>query len=368
MSPIFDKYMINESIELRNRLVMAPMTTWSSQPDGQVSLPELDYYRHRSTGVGMVITGTTYVTPNGIGFENQFYGGNDLYIPSLGRLAQAIHMGGAKAVLQIFHAGRRSSSLLTGGNQVESASAVKAERPKAEMPRALEEGEIYNILDAFYDVTRRAITAGFDGVEIHGANTYLVQQFFSPHSNQREDYWGGDLESRMRFPIAVVSSVKRAVMDAKIKDFMIGYRISPEEWETPGIRMKDTLKFVDILADQGITYLNVSLGHYAQKSKVNKRERVPMGQQILQKVAGRVPVLGVGAVNDVAEAEKALEMGYDLVQIGRSIIMNPDWVQRAREGKALRQTLRPSEAKELYIPDGLMKKILEMDDWFPLEK
>jgi len=365
---ILQPYMLTESIKLRNRLVMAPMTTWSSQPDGQVSLEELDYYRHRSVGVGMVVTGTTYASPNGMGFDRQFYGGDDLYTPSLGRLAQAIHMGGAKAVLQVFHAGRMSKSSLLGGNQIESASAIPANRPGAETPRALEEGEIYNILDAFYEVTKRAIKAGFDGVEIHGANTYLIQQFFSPHSNRRDDYWGGDLERRMRFPIGVLSSIKRAIMDTDTKNFIIGYRLSPEEIEEPGIRLEDTLKFVDILASQGLTYLSLSLNSYDQTSVVNKGDRVALGSQIMDVVSGRVPVMGVGSVTELDKAQEARGMGYDMVALGKSIVMNPDWVKRAKAGREIRQTIKESDRQKLYIPEGLMNKIVSNEGWFPLVK
>ena len=365
---IFEPYMLTESIELRNRLVMAPMTTWSSQPDGQVSLEELDYYRHRSVDVGMVVTGTTYASPNGMGFENQFYGGDDLYTSSLGQLAQAIHMGGAKAVLQVFHAGRMSHSSLLGGNHIESASAVASERPGAQKPRALEEGEIYNILDSFYEITKRAIKAGFDGLEIHGANTYLIQQFFSPHSNRRDDYWGGDLERRMRFPIGVLSSVKRAVMDTDTKNFIIGYRLSPEETESPGIRMADTLKFVNILADQGLSYIHLSLSKFDQRSMVNKKNKHIMGKQIIEMVNGRVPVIGVGSITTEDQVNEALDMGYDMIAMGRSLVMNPDWVKRVKSGKEPRQSLKLSDAKALYIPSGLVKKIREREDWFKIEE
>ncbi len=274
MADILKPYQLSSTIELRNRLVMAPMTTWSSQPDGQISLDELDYYRYRSGGVGMVITATTFTIPNGMGFKNQFYaGGDDLYIPSLTKLADSIKLGGAKAILQMFHAGRMSKKSVLGGNQIVSASAVKALREDSELPRELSEPEIHNIIESFYEATRRAIRAGFDGVEIHGANTYLVQQFFSPpHSNRRDDYWGGgSLLKRLRFPIGIVSSVKRAAADFGDDDFIVGYRFSPEEVEEPGITMDDTLKLVDVLADQGLTYLNLSLSNYKQTSMRDKK-------------------------------------------------------------------------------------------------
>lgn len=367
MSKVLRPYMLTESIELRNRIIMAPMTTWSAQVNGQVSIDELDYYRVRSSGVGMVITGTTYTMPNGIGFENQFYGGHDLYTKSLGRLAQAIHMGNAKAILQMFHAGRMSSSKLLSGNQVVSASTIKSERPGAEEPRALAEGEIHNIIDSFYEATGRAIEAGFDGVEIHGANTYLIQQFFSPHSNRRDDYWGGDIERRMRFPIGIISAVKRAVKDSGKKEFIIGYRLSPEEVEEPGITIDDTLNFVNILCNQGLTYLNISLSAYDQKSERPGKDQIPLGKRIVDMVHGRMPLMGSGSVTDMDKATAAIDFGYDMIQIGRSLVMNPDWVRRAQKGQRIRQTLKVSEAKALFIPQGLMEKIKANEGWFPLE-
>lgn len=367
MSDILKPYRMTEDIELRNRMVMAPMTTWSSQADGQVSLQELDYYRVRSTSVGMVITGTTFTIPNGMGFTNQFYAGDDLFTKSLGRLAQAIHMGGAKAILQVFHAGRMSNSKVLGGNRPVSASEIPSERPGAEIPRKLEEKEIYNIIESFFETTRRAIEAGFDGVEIHGANTYLIQQFFSPHSNRRHDYWGGDLERRMRFPIAIISAVKQAKKKYGTKDFIIGYRLSPEEIEEPGITLQDTLNFVNILCNQGLTYLNLSLGAYDQTSTRNEQDRVPVGRQIMDMVAGRIPVMGVGGIVTSEDAKAARNFGYDMVQLGKSIILNPDWAKRVKARKAVRKKLKVSQAKKLFIPDGLLDKIKAYEGWFPVD-
>lgn len=368
MSDILKPYMLTESIELRNRLAMAPMTTWSAQVDGQTSLEELDYYRVRSSGVGLVITGTTYTLPNGMGFEGQFYAGHDLYTKSIGRLAQAIHSGGAKAVLQIFHAGRMSNSKLLGGNQPVSASDVPALRPNAEKPRPLTEVEIDNIITSFYETTRRAIEAGFDGVELHGANTYLLQQFFSPHSNKRTDHWGGDLEGRMAFPLAVIDAVQKAVRDYGKEDFIIGYRLSPEEIEEPGITIDDTLNYVNILCTKKLTYLNLSLSKYDQTSWRDETDQIPVGKRILDMIGDRVPILGVGGIDSVLNAEDARNLGYSMVQLGKSIIMNPDWVKRAEEGQALRETLNPKDAKKLFIPKPMLAKIQGNPGWFPIEE
>ncbi|MEZ4637868.1 MAG: hypothetical protein R2856_23405 [Caldilineaceae bacterium] len=146
----------------------------------------------------------------------------DRHLPSLARAAQAIKDEGAVALLQIHDAGRMSDPRVIDWTP-RSASDIPAERPNALQPRPMSQDEIMGSVAAFAAAARRAVQAGFDGVEIHGANTYLLQQFFSPHSNRREDDWGGDLQRRMRFPLAVARAVRRAVGD----NVVVGYRFSP---------------------------------------------------------------------------------------------------------------------------------------------
>src|SRR5450830_1319449 len=149
---------------------MAPMTTWASNDDGTVSDEEEAYYRRRAQDVGLVITGCTHVQPNGVGFTGEFAADDDRFIPSLRKLALAAKSGGAPAILQIFHAGVKTLPALV--NDVVAASAVAGEGgpfAAALMPRELSGAEILDIVAAFADATRRAITAGFDGVELHGA-------------------------------------------------------------------------------------------------------------------------------------------------------------------------------------------------------
>ncbi|MEC1156068.1 oxidoreductase [Cytobacillus horneckiae] len=192
--PLFKEFQFKNGVTLKNRVVMAPMTNYSSNEDGTVSKGELAYYARRSTGAGMVITACTYVTENGIGFPGEFAGYDDKFIPSFKQLADTIKGQGAKAILQIFHGGRECPPNLVPNGEIVSASSVPSPNRSGQEPRALHDDEINQIVKAFGDTTKRAIEAGFDGVEIHGANGYLIQQFFSPHSNQRADRWGGALE------------------------------------------------------------------------------------------------------------------------------------------------------------------------------
>jgi len=365
-------YILPNGVELKNRIVMAPMTNFSSNPDGTVSDDEVSYYARRSGGVSMVITACTYVTPNGKGFHGQFRGDHDEMIPSLSRLAKAIKDQGAKAILQIFHGGRMCPPELVPNGEIVSASDVPAERggvPSEEItPRALTEQEIEEIIHAFGETTRRAIKAGYDGVEIHGANGYLIQQFFSPHSNRREDRFGGSLEKRMTFPLAIVDEVQRVVKEHATPEFIVGYRFSPEEPETPGITMGDTLKLVDKLADKGLHYLHVSLADFYSTARRGvedtSKSRI---EYLLETIDNRVPLIGVGSIYKAEDASKAFKAGVPLLALGRELIIDPDWVQKVAEGRENEIVTKIDQTKqnELVISDPLWNVIIHTPGWFP---
>ncbi|WP_379130367.1 NADH-dependent flavin oxidoreductase [Paenibacillus sp. sgz500958] len=359
-------------VSLKNRVVMAPMTNFSSLDDGVVSEQEIAYYIRRSRGVGMVITACVYVSRGGKGFKGEFGADRDELIPSLRKLSDAIKSQGAKAVLQIFHGGRQCPSDLLPDGQTVSASAVPAELPgggRGPVPRALTEEEITGIIADFGEATRRAIEAGFDGVEIHGANGYLVQQFFSPHSNTREDRWGGNLEKRMAFPLAVVEAVKGAAAAHAQSPFLIGYRFSPEEPETPGITMEETFALIDVLKEQGLDYLHVSLREFWSLPHRGTTDPRPRMEQILDRVAGSVPVIGVGSLYSADDALKAFNSGVALVALGRPLLIDPDWVEKVAEGRAseIATELDPTAQEELVIPDPLWGALVHTPGWLPVK-
>ncbi len=366
--PLFQPIALKSGVEIKNRIAMAPMTHSSSNEDGTVSDAELAYYARRSGGVGTVITACTYVIKNGIGFPRQFAADTDEMIPSLRRLATAIQKQGAKAVLQIFHGGRMCSPKAVPNGDVVSASDVPAEREGAAVPRPLTTGEIDEIVQAFGEATRRAIEAGFDGVEIHGANGYLLQQFFSPHSNRRSDEYGGSLENRMRFPLAVVKAVLDAVEAHASSPFLVGYRFSPEEPTTPGIEMDQTLALVDCLADLGLDYLHVSLHDYRsqpQRGVDDTRSRIEL---LAEQIHGRVPLMGVGSIKTPDDALVALKLGADFAALGREIIVDPDWVEKVQTGRTdeIDTTLTAADQERLVVPDQLWYSILNVPGWFPV--
>ncbi|TCN20406.1 NADH-dependent flavin oxidoreductase [Mesobacillus foraminis] len=372
--PLLSTYTLPNGVELKNRIAMAPMTNFSSNPDGSVTDAEVNYYARRSKGVSMVITACTYVTPNGKGFHGQFGADHDGMIPSLKQLAEAIKEQGAKAVLQIFHGGRMCPPELVPNGEIVSASDVPAEKGGVSTdepdvkPRALTEAEVEEIIDAFGETTRRAIEAGFDGVEIHGANGYLIQQFFSPHSNRREDRFGGSLEKRMVFPLAIVDEIKKTVKEHAKAPFIVGYRFSPEEPETPGITMGDTLKLVDALAGKGLDYLHVSLNDFfsAPRRGVEDLTKTRI-DYLLETIDNRVPLIGVGSIYSAEDARKAFKTGVPLLALGRELIIDPDWVQKVQEGKEAEivTQLDKSKQEELVVPDPLWNAIVNTPGWFP---
>ncbi|PWG00471.1 NADH-dependent flavin oxidoreductase [Levilactobacillus bambusae] len=339
-------------VTLKNRIVMSPMTTMTSFYNGMISTDEINYYAARAAGPGMVITGVANVSDSGKGFEGELSIASDAMLPGMTKLASAIHQNGTKAVLQIFHAGRKSNHKILRGEQPVSASAIAAVYPPdSEEPRALTDPEIRQIITDFGDATRRAILAGFDGVELHGANTYLLQQFFSENSNQRTDGWGGDRDQRMTFAREVLRAVHTAVAQYANAEFLVGYRISPEEIETPGIRLEDSLYFVDQIKDQ-VSYIHLSMGSYQRTSLNDKTNTKTLISQFAAVTKDVVPLIGVGSVERPSDAESVLADGANLVAVGRELIREPQWVQKIAAGdvESIRTKLSPADMDELAIP------------------
>ncbi|EFC7469859.1 NADH-dependent flavin oxidoreductase [Escherichia coli] len=371
---LFSPFMLTEKIKLRNRIVMAPMTTWSANPDGTISEQELEFYKRRSQNVGLVITGCTYVTPSGIGFTHEFAAYDDRFINSLEKLAAAAKSSGAPAILQIFHAGNKAIPELVPNNDVISASASSVKSgdfmKRVVQSREMTENEIQETIRAFGDVTKRAIKAGFDGIELHGAHGFLLQNFFSPLFNQRNDRWGGDLEGRMRFPLAVLQEVKNVVYEYATKPFAIGYRISPEESATGGLRIEDTYKLLDRLISSGISYIHTSLVSINDSYPVESPNGPRTIELILNHIAGRVPVIAAGKIRTPSQAQEAISTGLPLVAIGKGLVINPEWVTLAESGRGheIQTTLNPQLVPELTIPDKLWDQIQASKGtgWFPL--
>jgi 2,4-dienoyl-CoA reductase-like NADH-dependent reductase (Old Yellow Enzyme family) len=360
MKQIFDNFTFGHGAKLRNRLVLAPMTTYASNDDLTLSDEEEIYYNSRAKELGMVITAAVAVSKNAQAFENQISIRDERYVESMKRLATSIKKEGAKAVIQLHHGGRMNMPNMYPNQDIVSASAVKANRDYLVKPRKLRTSEVYDIIDEFCNATRLAIKAGFDGVELHGANTYLIQQFFSPHSNRRTDEFGGSLQKRLKFPLLLVDRVLKIKKLYANRDFIVGYRFSPEELEIPGITLKHTNTLVDELASKDIDYLHISAGNYKQTSIRNTRDKLPVVTQLNKVINGRVPLIGSGSIDSVENANDALEMGYDLLALGMIAISDKDVVNKFRNNQEPSKVI----SKESLLPSKLFNRITK---WQGLE-
>ena len=375
-SPLFNPFTFRSGVEVKNRLLMAPMTTFSADEQDFVSDAELAYYEKRAGGVGVVITACAYVSKSGKGFEGQMAIDCDETIPRLSLLANTIQQKGAKAVVQIYHGGRIAVPALIPNGETVSASSVAPLLDRGfysidQAPKALTHTEVLDIIKDFGDATRRAIEAGFDGVELHGASGYLLQQFYSPHSNIRDDEWGGNETKRLAFSLAIIDEVKRVVKEYAKKPFLVGYRFSPEEPETPGITMKETNTLIDTLIEQELDYLHLALTDAWSKPRrgiVSDKSRTEI---LADYIAGRVPLIGVGSIQTAEDALQVMtKANVPFVSIGRALIMDPKWVEKIAQGEeqSIVREIQQDKQQELTIPDPLWQLICTVDGWFPLEK
>jgi len=358
MTKLHEKFTFPNGATIQNRLVMAPMTTYSGHDQGEVSEAECAYYSVRARDVGMVITGTTFTLRNGQGFPNQFYAGCDKHLHGLANLAKTIKADGAKAILQVFHAGRMVRPGLLKESEVVSASDVPAEREGALTPRPLRDEEVDDIIESFVATTKRAIEAGFDGVEVHGANTYLIQQFYSPHSNRRNDRWGGTRDKRMRFPLAVTRAVLATVKRHAPSGFIVGYRMSPEELENPGLTLEDNLALANSLSDLPLDYLHLSLRRFNQTSLRDSADERLIARRFKSTLAGRLPLIGVGSVLTTEDAQSALEVGFDLVALGSVLIADPSAAGKILRGETPHFKVTSAIRAERFIPPNLFEMML----------
>lgn len=349
-----DSFTFKSKVVLKNKVILAPMTVKMSFHNGDVTMDELAYYRQRSGDIGAVITGAANVSSLGKGWEGEVSAESDEHLDSLKSLAKAIQVDGTKAIIQLFHAGRMTNSKVLRERQPVSASAIAALRDKSQVPRALSEDEILEVIEDFKEAVVRSYEAGFDGVELHGANTYLIQQFFSPHSNRRSDQWGGSLENRYRFINILVDSVLR-IRESFERPFVIGYRFSPEEFENPGITLKDTLYLVSKLADKDLDYLHISLNDYDRISISDNYQDHSILYYIYKEINGRLPLIGVGNVKGKKDLKQVLE-NADLVAVGSALLADPKWFEKVRSDKEelINKEITKDNLKELNLQRFLL--------------
>jgi NADPH2 dehydrogenase len=306
---------------------MPPMQTGRASFEGAVTNKLINFYVRRSSALGLPIVEHAYVSPNGKIGPKQLGIYEDSLIGGFEKLAKGLHEVGAPAVVQISHAGGVTNKKIIG---VEPAGP--SARPKTRM---LDVTEIEAIAEDFASAAERAVKAGFDGVELHGAHGYLLNQFFSPLLNKREDEYGGSLENRMLFPLLVVQSVR-----GHLNDKLLLYRLGSDDLAPGGTHVEDSVVFAKKLEQSGVDIIDVSGGMCGSEPKQLKHVKgyfIPQASEI--KKAVNVPVIGVGGITDAIFADKLISEGkVDLVAVGRAFWRDNEWAKKAI------QTLRTNKS------------------------
>lgn len=337
MKKLTDTVTLRHGAELSNRIAMAPMQSHSGRRGGFVSDDTLRYYSARSQAAGLLLTEFHYVSENGgpayvPGYPEQLGAYSDAHLEGLTKLAVALKKDGNKAILQIHHGGREARGRAVSGEDVVAPSGIDFSFLKYPI-RELTLDEIDEIIADFGRATKRAIQAGFDGVEIHGANHYLLQQFFSAFSNVREDKWGGSLEKRMAFPLAVVKEVKRVIAEEGPADFIVGYRLSPEEIHEPnvGYTYEEATQLVSEIVKNELDYIHLSLyGGYASSPQGMDKTFTELFKEVLD---DETKLLAVGGVLSEESARDAIEKSADIVVVGRGTLIDPQFAKKVVEGR-----------------------------------
>src|ERR1700730_10527415 len=364
--------------EMANRFAMAPLTTDASHEDGTATEHELEFVRRRAAGgFGAVVSSAAYVEQDGRSWQG-IGAVHDGHLPGLHRLAEAMRAAGGLAILQIYDGGRIAKPELIGEQCLRAPSAVASLRPGAKTPRAMTADEIASLIASFREAACLARKAGFDGVEIHGANHYAVHQFFSPRANHRVDRWGGTLAKRMNFPLAVAEAVR----DALGPKLIAGFRMTPFEAEADGYTLEDSKLLCHELARLNLDYISVSLDDY-RKSRPTGETRVYNGPveksydlevspitEFARVIAGRAAVMASGGIRTCRDAEGAIKMGADLVAGGRSFVVDPEWLfkVRSKSEASILAGLPKDEreiAKALSIPPRMDEYLLSRPGCIP---
>ncbi|MBM4763791.1 FAD-dependent oxidoreductase [Bacillus sp. B15-48] len=323
------------NLSLKNRVVMPPMGTNLAGSEGEVTNQLIAYYEARAKGgTGLIILEFTCIDYEyGKGFIRQLRLDNDRFIPGIHRIADAVHKYGTKVFVQIHHAGRQSNSSLINGNQIVAPSKV-ASAAVGEEPRELTTAEVKELVNKFVQAAVRCQQAGIDGVELHGAHGYLINQFLSPDSNLRTDEYGGSFRNRMRFIEEIISGIRESCGP----DYPVTVRLNVDDFVESGISLeigKQTSRYLEQL---GVDGLHISCGTYESVDKIIESPlfaqgwRVYLAEEIKKEV--NLPVITVGSIREPQYVENILSEGKaDFVAIGRGLIADPEWVNKTMEGR-----------------------------------
>lgn len=333
-------------LALKNRVIMAPMTTRKADAEGFVTEDGVAYYRARAEG-GVGLVTVEMAAPEPAGKHRHFELGlsDDRFLPGLSRLAEMIHAAGAKASIQIGHGGGHTRVDIAGEMPIAPSAiphSVQEGHTEIIVPEAMSEARIARTVRSFAEAAQRAARAGFDAVEIHAAHGYLISQFMAPLENRREDGYGGALENRARFALEITSAVKAAV-----PRLAVIFRMNGDDFFEGGLIPDEAVCIAAWAEEAGADAIHVTGGHYRSQPSAAimippmATPRTPfLGFAEAVKAVVGIPVISVGRFGDPAEAEAALADGKaDFIALGRPLLADARWVAEAQAGRSVRRCI-----------------------------
>jgi 2,4-dienoyl-CoA reductase-like NADH-dependent reductase (Old Yellow Enzyme family)/thioredoxin reductase len=353
---LFSRIKIN-LMELQNRIVMAPMASNFADEKGDVTDQLLEYYRRRVQGFpGMIISESCYVSPEGKGALRRFGLVSDDVIEGHRRFTDMVHEGNVRICAQLHHAGFTAPMHVIGQYPVSCSTTVlqsKGQPFVGVIPTTLSEADIATLVVRYGLAARRALEAGYDAVQVHGAHGYLINQFLSPHTNVRIDAYGGSEERRMRFLLDVVKEIRKMVPP----HFPVTCRLSGTEFHDGGYGIDFIAALARKLEEEGIDEITITAGNYERVDLIAPQYPHPMvcytGLSEILKREIHIPVGVVGRIGTPVNAEEILTKGKaDLIYLGRELIADPEWPIKAAEGRE--QEIRPCIFCNLGCFDRMM--------------
>jgi len=359
-------------IELENRFVLSPMTTNSSTAEGFITEEDLLYAERRKNTAPLQITGAAYINLEGQLFEYGFSVHDDACIPGLKKMAQAMKSGGAKAILQLTHAGRFANHYVTTNKRAVGPSYMELNSPVEHIVHPLSIEDIQKIREDYKRAASRAISAGFDGLEISSAQRLLLQTFFSTFSNERHDEYGVDtLENRSRFILEVFEDVYKVIKKEAPKDFIFGYRATPEETrgEEVGYTVEEFNQLTDWLLER-VPLSYMAIASWGQNIYLNTvRAEGPHHGRLINEVVyehlnGRIPLIASGGINTVEKCEAAI-LHADMIGLSSPFVAEPDFVEKLKSNHIddINLDVGVEDIERLAIPKAAFKDIVLMMDY-----
>ena len=344
MTHLLDTLSFSRGPTMKNRFMLAPLTNQQSHADGRLSDEEYRWLTMRAEGgFGLTMTCASHVQAKGIGFPGQLGIWSDDHIPGLQRLASAIKAQQSIAVSQLHHAGMRSPAELIGGAPVCPSDNAKTGA------RGLAHAEVKQLIADFVAAAVRAERAGFDGVELHGAHSYILCQFFSAEINRRDDEYGGTLENRCRILFEIIDGIRNHCRN----DFMLGVRLTPERF---GMKLGEAIQIAQrVMAEDKVDFLDMSLWDVFKEPEEPQYQGRSLMSYFTELDRHNTRLGVAGKIRTPQEAEATIAAGADWIILGRAAMLQHDFPNRYKVDPSFKPVQMPV-SRQYLKNEGISEK------------